>query len=222
MTSAGVGPAIAIGAVLKLFPGMEQIAADFQNKHATRTTGELRGVGDAAGRALLRLATLYEYWVAAQLVGHWKEDGPRGLRFERKVCGLCFDKTKRDEDYCTVLLHFVDKHGKPQVFQLVLEEIKAILDEEGNVVNGAPLQMLQIERALQTLVDHQAMLHAVGLLDIPDEKTLRWHDIQFAGTDHAGELLIFRTSRRIPYPKSNNACALRSRSKHNHRFNLHT
>jgi len=83
MTSAGVGPAI--GAMLKLFPGMEQIAASFQNQHPT--TGELRGVGDAAGRALLRLSTLYEFWVAAQLVGNWREDGPKGRRFERKVCG---------------------------------------------------------------------------------------------------------------------------------------
>ena len=110
------------------------------------------------------------------------------------VCGLCFDKTKLDEEYYSVLLYFVDQEKKPQVFQLVLEEIQAILDEEGNVVKGAPLEMVHIERALQMLVEHQEMLHALGVLDIPDEKTLRWHDIQFAGTDHAGELLIFRKS----------------------------
>jgi len=165
---------------------MEDVAAEFTNEN--EVTGELRGKSDAAGRALLRLSTLYEFWVAMELVGSWKE----GV-FTRKVCGLCFDKTKLDDEYYSVLLYFMDNSEKPRVVQLVLEEIQPILDEEGKVVKGAPLEMHHIKRAFEMLRKHQEVMHELGVMDIPEEMRLRWHDIRFAGTDHAGENLTLRT-----------------------------
>ena len=91
LSASGVAPAVATMLKCTGAMGMEKVVEMLENKNKK---GEVKGISDTAGRALLAGTISLEMKVAAELVGGWKDRPPPLLHvWVRKPFGLGFDKT---------------------------------------------------------------------------------------------------------------------------------
>ena len=133
--------------VLKRVPDMEKVVQMLENRNEK---GEVQGISDTAGRALLAGTLLLEYQVAADLVVSWKTLHPPLLPiWVRKVLGLGFDKTtqrgKEDKDMFTVLGYYMGAQELVNTYQMAMEHIQYDVSADGTrLIKGGELEMRTI------------------------------------------------------------------------------